>query len=347
MQDEISSNNQGCAFGKPTQNIFELTQTSSSPGLKSIADYFNYTQIESFSGVKQIDEQNEKDLKELQRMDDEFNRALSKYSTSQHTIMDKISRFVKTTSSNNKYSGKNVRLGDGRVGYVTERGFFKEYPSKSIMSATAGENGCPPLNDITNIPFVSNGNVIPTDPELIVGTPMKEKQPCGNEGDNVQVTSANSDTSASWVGCYATVDGSGLEYQSDMGNYANLQSCKTRAQDLGYTVISLSNGGDGTSKCYIGNDVNKATSGGVASKRMVSYELLKGEGTTSGILMNGQLGLGTGSPNTWNVRKFDADTTCDETKGAFLNTNDTTASYGSNCDGKTKHFSFLNNLFHA
>ena len=65
--------------------------------------------------------------------------------------------------------------------------------------------------------------------------------------------------------------------------------------------------GDGTSKCFIGNDVNSATSGGIASKREISYELLKGEGTTGGILMNGQLGIGTGNTNMWNVKKFEAD----------------------------------------
>ena len=320
-------------FDKSIRNKLELTEKSSSPNLKSIADYGNYTQIESFTGAKEIDEQNEKDYKELQRIDDDFNRALSKYSTVHHTIMDKISNFVKTTSNKNRYSGKNIRLGDGKIGYVTRRGFFKEYPSEEIMKATAGKNGCPPSNDILNTSFISNGKIIPTNPELIVGTPMRMNQPCGNAGNNIQVTKV-SDTSESWNGCYATVDGSGLEYQNDMGNSASLKSCKLRAQDLGYTLFSLSNGGDGTSKCFIGNNLETATSGGISTKREKSYELLKGEGTMGGILMNGQLGIGNG--NKWNVKKFKADNTCDENKGAFLNTNDTIATYGSNCNGKRK-----------
>lgn len=312
--------------------------------LGSVADCRNYSLVEEFSGIQKLDEKNEKEHKELQRNVDDFNRALSKYATSHRTLFDKADRFVKTTSRN-KYSGKNIRLRDGKIGYVTQRGFFKEYPTKEIMNSTAGKNGCPSSSYITNINAISNGETIPSDPELIVGTPMVSKQPCGNEGSNIEVTSMQSDAEPSWNGCYSTVQDSGLEYQSDLRNSATLRSCKTRAQDLGYSVFSLSNGNEGTSKCYVGNDIKAATSGGVSTKRLISYELLKGDGSKAGIFMNGQLGLKTGNNDKITISKFKGDDKCDVNKGAFLNKADTVASYGANCHGKTKTFGFLNQLF--
>lgn len=322
-------------------NLNRVNETTSK--LESVADCRNYTLIEEFSGIQKIDEQNEKDHEELQGTVDEFNRALSKYSTSHRALLDKANRFVETTS-NNKYSGKNVRLKDGTMGYVTERGFFKEYPSKTIMDSTAGKNGCPSSSYITNIDAISNGETISSDPELIVGTPMISNQPCGNEGTNIEVTSMQSDTTPSWQGCYTYVEGSGLEYQSDLSNSATLRSCKTRAQDLGYSVFSLSNGTKESSKCYVGNDIKSATSGGVSTKRLVSYEVLKGNGSKGGILMNGQLGLATGNKDNFTIRKFKGDDKCDVNKGGFLNKSDTIATYGANCHGKMKNISFLNQL---
>lgn len=318
-----------------------LTQQTSGEGLKSIANYKKHNVIETF-GMNEIRKKNNDDFKEMEKIDDELNRNISDYSTKHRLLMDKTRNFIETTSENNKYSGKNVRLGDGTIGYVTERGYFKKFPNEQVMNVTAGKNGCPPLSDVTDVNATSNnayvvGAIINTEPELIVASPMKAHQPCGNEGTNIQVTkSGKSDAPASWEGCYASRGGTGLEYQNDMGKSAGLQSCKIRAQDLGYSLFSLTNGREGTSQCHVGNSLKSATSGGIATKREVSYTLLEGNGNHAkgGLMRNGQIGLGVGDINTWTTTRFNGDRNCHPVRGGFVNKKNTIANYGVNCHGR-------------
>ena len=53
-------------------------------------------------------------------------------------------------------------------------------------------------------------------------------------------------------------------------------------------------------------------------------------------MRNGQIGLGNGGLDTWQVTRFDQDVNCDPVIGGAVNKTNTQSSYGANCDGKTK-----------
>ena len=91
---------------------------------------------------------------------------------------------------------------------------------------------------------------------------MKKGQSCGNAGKNIYVIGEDEPGDAKHVGCYQIASDNGLVYQNDMGNNADVMSCKYRAFDTGSSVFAVSGGGKGTSNCYIGNDLDAVKSGG-------------------------------------------------------------------------------------
>ena len=116
-------------------------------------------------------------------------------------------QYISRVGSGNPYLGKNVCLKGGACGYVTNQGVFKLYPSdnNNTFNNTAGKNGCPNSSFIQiNVDgdINTHGSIIPSNPPLLVGTPMQSGQSCGNEGTNVYVNQIIGGTSSSYLGCY-------------------------------------------------------------------------------------------------------------------------------------------------
>lgn len=288
------------------------------------------------------------------------NKSSNDFKKSSNKVFSKTDDFNEATNKNNKYSGNNVKFNDANgydaIGYVTEKGYYKNYGyfnDKNEMNKifddfknTSGKNGCPILGNSIEINKSFNGykpgDVIPTNPVLIVGTPMQKGQNCGNEGKNIQVTTNESENSPfTYVGCYAP-ELNDMKEQTDLDNEASFTNCKTRAYDSGSTVFAI---GKGEQKCYTGNNLNSAKSKGFATKRKVLFKLLsndvyKNQKIKGGLMKNGQIGLGpiSGGINDWKKTRFTANPTCDRELGAFINTTDTIASYGDNCDGRFRWF---------
>lgn len=307
--------------------------------------------IENFESEisKEIIKEQEKREKEMKEILDERNRKLSNYSNKHKNLLNKTVSFINATDKNNKYSGKNIKFKNGIIGYVTEKGYFKYYPNSNIFNNTAGLNNCPSNIEEIDIYFYDykkQGTVIPTDPPLIVGSPMTKGQTCGNEGQNIQVTTiSNNDSPYSLQGCYSSKPEykTKLEYQNDLGNATSFSNCKTRANDRGYNVIAMHNGNNNGSSCYIGKDLNAAKSNGIATKRKVVYNLLDNKDYVNkqikgGLMKNGQIALGPTNltPKKWKTTRFKANNDCDKELGAFINSQNTIANYGVNCNGKIK-----------
>ena len=260
----------------------------------------NLSLVEGFTGMigpTAANQRNERDLDELQRIENNFNRKLSNYATAHKTLMDKSQRFITENDSANIYANKNVRLADGNIGYVSPRGNFKLYPSQDVFNATAGKNGCPANYVNVNVTpnNLSQGSTIETSPSLKIGTPMQSGQACGDENVNIFVTQAANPTTvnAKFEGCYKITSNDGMIFQEDLGDKVSEEVCKTRALDLGYSVFSLRDDGTGCSKCYVGNNLNSAKTGGQATKSMTSYRFVENsDANSSGLLMNGQIGVG-------------------------------------------------------
>jgi len=307
--------------------------------------------IENFDSEipKEILEEQKAREKEMTAILDERNRKLSNYSNKHKDLLKKTVSFLDATDKNNRYSGKNIRFTNGAIGYVTQKGYFKHYPNWNIFKKTSGKNGCPSNWEQIDIPFYDYnkpGSVIPTDPHLIVGTPMSIGQSCGKEGQNIQVTTIeNKKSPFRYVGCYdaTPIYRTNMEYQKDLGNNSTFTNCKTRANDRGYNVVAMHNGNENGSRCYIGKNLNSAKSNGIATRRKVSYDLLKNDvyknqQIKGGLMKNGQIALGPKDAGigNWQVTRFTANSTCDRELGAFINNSNTTANYGVNCNGRIK-----------
>ena len=153
---------------------------------------------------------------------------------------------------------------------------------------------------------------------------------------NVYVNQVNApeNITPSRVGCYQS-SGTGLTYQEDLGTSVSVDTCKTRASDLGYSVFALRGGSTATTaKCYVGNDINGAKSAGYAYKTVTASILASSATATIGsLLLNGQLGVYAGSINNGLAinSSMPADPTCNNTTGGVINTNNTIATWGSGC----------------
>jgi hypothetical protein len=107
------------------------------------------------------------------------------------------------TSEINQYLNKNVGFSDGSIAYVNNQGIAKPFTSQEIYNNTKGKNGCPSELVSLNMPWsFVEGDVIPTNPNLIVGSAMVSGQSCGNEGLNVIANKLTNSISSSYIGCY-------------------------------------------------------------------------------------------------------------------------------------------------
>lgn len=122
-----------------------------------------------------IDENVKKELSQLKKLEDEYKNALSKYSRTYRQYMEDVMKFV--NKDNAPYNGKNIRLPNGAIYYITNSGKARWYSPKAWDNK---HNTCntEPLS-------VSKNNI--EDLGFQVALPMKENQPCGYEMQNIQV----------------------------------------------------------------------------------------------------------------------------------------------------------------
>jgi len=148
------------------------------------------------------------EMKEIESLKIEYNSILKKVQALQANNINTITNFVDVYNPNNKYRNKNVRFsGNGAVGYVTNNGEYKLYPSQEILNNNSGKNGCPSgspiLINYSGEGYNKPGTILNTNPHLLVGTPMQKDQSCGNEGNNVFVNSILSgNIQPKYSGCY-------------------------------------------------------------------------------------------------------------------------------------------------
>ena len=221
--------------------------------------------MENFSIINNnaVETKNNKEIQALIDLDKEYKKKLSDYSEQRQILMRDTNMYLnKMSSSENKLLGNNIRFDNGEIGYVTGEGVYKKYDSFDLYQNTIGKNGCPINYEQLNIN--RDGDKISTNPPLNLGTPMAWGQSCGNAGKNVYVINSEEPDEPTYVGCYKSSSENGLTYQSDMGSTSDVNSCKYRAFDKGNGVFAVGSGGKGTSKCYIGTNLDKAKSGGEA-----------------------------------------------------------------------------------
>ena len=111
-------------------------------------------------------------------------------------ISDNISLSKNRNSSINPYNNTNISFSQNpTTDYVTNTGTYKPYGDNTIYNSTAGKNGCPykKLDNIPNDPYSSS---------LIQGSSIVSGQSCGNEGQNVYVTTIDNNPTKYGKGVY-------------------------------------------------------------------------------------------------------------------------------------------------
>ena len=212
-----------------------------------------------------------------QQLINEYNNLLAQYQNSLKGITNVIQAYYNRTDSNNPYAGQNIRFSDsGDIFYVTQMGLAKWYSGSVWESLASNPNSfpnCPNTSNVIeiNIPWSSDylnpGTVIPTNPSLIVGTPMVAGQSCGNEGKNIIVNSLVGNSTATFLGNYN--DSTTPLMTSIGGNQnSNFESCQEQALLSGNSLFSLQNANSSTGlgSCNVSNNLTEATSLGMAQQ---------------------------------------------------------------------------------
>lgn len=192
--------------------------------------------------------------KELESLENQFNKLLSKYQILKNKSIANLGLNINVYNSNNPYKNKNVKFKDNVIGYVTNGNVFKEYVD--------GKKTVPGNFINIDIPYKDSavGKTINTNPPLIVGTPMKiGGQSVGHEGKNVFVNTIENIPST-YVGCYNDKQTRTMERVGDSRNY-NYKTCKNAALDAGsqYFGLQYVDSSNGLAQCYISNDFKKTT----------------------------------------------------------------------------------------
>jgi hypothetical protein len=236
----------------------------------------NDTTLEGFSGIftnesTPIKTKNDNDFKELTTLKEDYDKLKNEYSTKHKALMSKMDQYFLIRNSTIK--GQNIKMGDP-IGYLSNNGVFKGYPSMTILNNTAGKNGCPAFNDLKDytgkgvLDFEKSTLAIDNEPVFKVGKLMQEGQSCGYEGENVFVkdTGSAKNIEFTYINTFNNSSSSGLVNE---GNYEVTQDengfnrCKQLAYDTGSSVFAFANGGTEGGvkklKCYVGKDIYKIT----------------------------------------------------------------------------------------
>jgi hypothetical protein len=299
---------------------------------------------------------NTKQVNKLQQHEKTFRQKLSEYSTAKKNLMEDTKHYLTNSNQVKTVAGKNIRLTDGSIGYVTNRGFFKHYPNMKTFTSAEGMKGCP--RGFQNVNYSkankSFGDMFGSEPGIYLGTPMKLNQPCVDTGVNVQVTSLQDPdlVPGNLEGCYRDSLTGKFTLQDDITN-STVDSCKLRAIDMGRSAYALKPDTNGKMKCWVANenitakDVNK----NLSTKSITSKKLVNGSsyGTNSvaGIMNNGQIVLGNinSQPSLYNSKNLTyfnevpSISGCNPVYGSQINVK--SASYGANCNGQIQIESIL------
>jgi hypothetical protein len=133
-------------------------------------------------------------------------------------------------------------------------------------------------------------------------------------------------------GCYKSAGASGLQLQTDLKE-VNVNTCKMRASDLGYSGFAIRAGPSGQLGCYLSKNISSAKSGGIATKPITSLAFKTSTSANmGGLLPNGQLGIYNNTIDNNLVTDLTSIDGCDMTgEDMLINEKSLVATWGGNC----------------
>lgn len=269
---------------------------------------------------------------ELDKLNAQYKTAVKATSDAQNKYNAGITDYIaRTNPIINKNANKNIKLSDGTIGYMTNRGVFQQYDD---IAKTAGINGCPIQSDISNINF--GLGEIDNHPSMISLGPKKPiRTACGNEGTNMYVNNVLTDADVKYLGCYINVPGA----MTIINKIDNYDDCKLYAMNNGYKYFGLVNANTATQKvtCVVGNDKAKITSKelGYVFNEKVLFSTRSRKVARSALLTNeGQIVLLTGMNKTGEVgARIPSSPAKNCQQGGTIRLDN--ATYGGNCNAIT------------
>ena len=223
-------------------------------------------------------EQHKADLNELQQLQTKYQDLAQQYTTIQKKINDKSLSELNRISPSNPYLGKVIQLQGGSLFYVTNQGVAKQIQDMNIYQQVSGKNGFPPQGQFipVSIPWDNSysnpGTIIPTNPSLMIGSPVKIGEGVGNEGKNVYTSMLVENPASTYIGCYN--DSSTGDPAMTPGIVTTIESCQQYALDNGYTYFGMQNyQSDGTAQCSVSNDLSKTQSYGDGTNQVQQITL--------------------------------------------------------------------------
>ena len=249
---------------------------SDAQGLDYIKKYNTITDknkhIEGFSNLyveNSVSLKNKSEVDNLLKLQSEYQKKLSDYSQTYNLLMSNVNQYFELRKS--PLLNKNIRLSDGKIGYVTSEGVFKHYPSMEIFNNTAGKNNCP--TEFIQVEANIVDGKVTTTPPFIVGEPMQSGQSCGHEGKNVFAANPGTPGPHTYKGCFRVPTSSNdLQYQEGLGEAATFDTCKQLANDTGNSVFALVGNTLDKLKCYVGSNIDSIRANGDSLTNVISWE---------------------------------------------------------------------------
>ena len=272
---------------------------------------------------------------DLMKLNAQYKTAVQSTSDAQNKYNAGITDYISRTNSIiNKNANKNVKLSDGTIGYMTNRGVFEQYDD---INKTAGINGCPIQSDIGSLNF-GLGNIDKHPSMISLGPKKPIGSACGNEGSNIYVNSVLADADVRYLGCYTNSPGA----MTTIPNIDNYDDCKLYAMNKGYKYFGLVNANTATQKvtCVVGNDKAKITSKGIGY--VFNEKVLfttSSRGSLSALLTNeGQIVLLSATNGTGKVgARIPSSPAKNCQQGGTIRLDN--ATYGGNCNALTNTIS--------
>ena len=296
-----------------------------------------YTSVIQNQNDTQNQTANQQDLTELQQLQTKYQDLTQQYTTMQKTISEKGLSTLNRISSSNPYLGKVIQLQGGALFYVTNQGIAKQIQDMNIYENVSGKNGFPPQGQFITVSmpwdnsYVNPGTIIPTNPPLIIGSPVKIGESVGKEGSNVYASRLVDNPSSTYIGCYK--DSQMEERAMIMNNteYSTMDNCQQYALDNGYTYFGMQNyQPDGKAQCFVSNDLSKTTAYGDATNLTQQNPLWKSNTSGQQYMMQvsgtGQILILDSNNNIVYVTN-DASADCVNSGKITVDT----ATYGGNC----------------
>ncbi len=141
-------------------------------------------------GAPETTKVNNEDITHLEELKKKFETAVSEYSSIRKVIAENAKNYVGLMTKSSKeyedYINRNVKLIDGSKYYITNSGVAKKYASESSWNNR--HSSCKKVSDDPYELSIQNESGLQTNkPSLVLGTPMKEGEPCGKGYENIKV----------------------------------------------------------------------------------------------------------------------------------------------------------------